>query len=66
VTYRLDPEDLPHAAMVHQAVGMASVQADCGFAETFELLTAKARTTRVPVHTIALAVVTGVLRFDID
>lgn len=66
MTYRLTPEDMPHAALVHQAVGMVSVQAGCELVEAFELLTARAGKTGVPAHTIALAVVTGVLRFDID
>ena len=43
---------------------MISVQVDCELTEAFELLTARAATTGVPAHTIALAVVTGVLRFD--
>jgi len=64
MTYQLEPEDLAHEALVHQAVGMVSVQADCELAEAFLLLTARAKTTGVPVHTIALAVVTDVLRFD--
>jgi len=64
MTYELEPEDQPHAALVHQAVGIVSVQAQCDLAEAFALLTARAAVTRVPVHTIALAVVTDVLRFD--
>jgi hypothetical protein len=64
VTYQLEPEDEVHAALVHQAVGIVSVQADCELAEAFLLLTARAKSTGVPVHTIALAVVTDVLRFD--
>ena len=64
MTYRLEPEDVPHAELVHQAVEIVSVQAGCESAEAFLLLTARARTTGVPVHTIALAVVTDVLRFD--
>jgi hypothetical protein len=66
VTYQLKPEDIPHAELVHQAVGIVSVQAECTLEEAFLLLTARARVSGVPVHTIALAVVTDVLRFDDD
>jgi hypothetical protein len=64
MTYQLEPEDMAHEATVHQAVGMVSVQAKCELAEAFQLLTARAKSTGVPVHTIALAVVTDVLRFE--
>ncbi len=64
MTYQLEPEDVPHAELVHRAVEIVSVQAGCEPAEAFVLLTGRARTTGVPVHTIALAVVTDVLRFD--
>ena len=66
MTYQLEPDDIPHAELVHQAVGIVSVQAECTLGEAFLLLTARARVTGVPVHTIALAVVTDVLRFDDD
>ena len=64
MTYQLEPEDEPHATTVHQAVGMVSVQAKCDPAAAFRLLTARAKSTGVPVHTISLAVVTDVLRFE--
>ena len=66
VTYQLEPEDQPHAERsVHQAVGMVSVQARVRARRGVRIVDGTGgQSTGVPVHTIALAVVTDVLRFD--
>ena len=42
--YTLDPVDEMHSTVIHQAVGMTAVYAECDVVEAFDRLTIRART----------------------
>ena len=52
-----------YPAFVHQAVGMISVQCDCGIDDAEDLLAARAFATSMPVEQIAIQVVRGEISF---
>jgi hypothetical protein len=63
MSYVLELGDWADSTVIHQAVGMICVQGHCTIPEAFARLTRRAKADGLPVHSIAITVITHRIDF---